>query len=30
MVAAVANEEPQIAPNPAQAPMADMATPPLR
>jgi hypothetical protein len=30
MVAAVASEEPQIAPNPPQAPTAAMATPPLR
>ena len=30
IVAAVANEDPQIAPNPAQAPIAAMATPPLR
>jgi hypothetical protein len=30
MVAAVASEEPQIAPKPAQAPTAAMATPPLR
>ena len=30
MVAAVARLDPQIAPKPAHAPMADMATPPLR
>jgi len=30
MVAAVARELPQIAPNPAQDPTAAMATPPLR
>ncbi len=30
MVAAVASDDPQIAPNPAQAPMAAMATPPRR
>ena len=30
MVAAVASDDPQIAPKPAQAPTADMATPPLR
>ena len=29
MVAAVAKDEPQIAPNPAQAPTAAIATPPL-
>jgi hypothetical protein len=30
MVAAVASEEPQIAPNPAQAPIAAIAVPPRR
>jgi hypothetical protein len=30
MVAAVASDEPQIAPKPAQAPIAAIATPPLR
>ncbi|MNL58616.1 hypothetical protein D3C87_1822650 [compost metagenome] len=30
MVAAVASDEPQMAPKPAQAPTAAMATPPLR
>ncbi|MCY1374613.1 hypothetical protein D9M69_619640 [compost metagenome] len=30
MVAGVASEEPQMAPKPAQAPTAAMATPPLR
>ena len=30
MVAAVASDEPQIAPNPAHPPIAAMATPPLR
>ncbi len=30
MVAAVASEEPQMAPNPALAPTAAIATPPLR
>jgi len=30
MVAAVASEEPQIEPKPAQAPTLAMATPPLR
>ena len=30
MVAAVASDEPQIAPKPAQAPTEAMATPPLR
>jgi len=30
MVAAVASDEPQIAPKPAQAPTAAMATPPRR
>ena len=30
MVAAVARDDPQIAPNPAQAPIEAMATPPLR
>ena len=29
IVAAVASEEPQIAPNPAQAPIAAIATPPF-
>mgnify|MGYP003322120043 FL=1 len=29
IVAAVANEDPQIAPNPAQAPTAAIATPPF-
>ena len=29
-MAAVASDEPQIAPNPAQAPTEAMATPPLR
>ena len=30
MVAAVASDDPHIAPKPAQAPMAAIATPPLR
>ena len=30
MVAAVAKDDPQMAPKPAQAPMAAIATPPLR
>ena len=30
MVAAVASDEPQMAPKPAQAPTADIATPPFR
>ena len=30
MVAAVASDEPQIAPKPAQAPIAAIATPPRR
>ncbi|MNC12938.1 hypothetical protein D3C75_606670 [compost metagenome] len=30
MVAAVASEEPQIAPKPAQAPIADMPRPPFQ